>query len=121
MTVAPQTRLQESNIGLRIDIVVARAVCWITRAEPMSPEMHYFLSDRYGRLARIYSRRGKKSRAQRFDEKAAYHFALSGVDEPPPAAASAMAVPRPPSFTWAVGRPGSSERRRNRKGVDGDF
>ncbi len=93
---------------LRFDIGSILALVWIanpTGRKHLNPEVHLYLADRYGRLARHYQLRGNPRRAARFDSKAEHHFELGGGYPPRPAVAMAMAIPKPPIFLDAVARP----------------
>jgi hypothetical protein len=68
----------------------------------LAPEVHLYFYDRYWRLALHHERRGHREKARRLRVKAAEHYAHTGHDGPPFAAALAMPVPRPPLFTRAV-------------------
>lgn len=104
----PQAQL--SIWRLRYDVVSTRALVGlfggVTR-DDLNPDVHVFLADRYGRLARCASRRGARRRADRLFQKAAWHSARGGFDDFPRAAAMAMPVPRPLLFVDArAGGPG---------------
>lgn len=74
----------------------AWAFVWVAHPSgerALRPEVHLFLADRYGRLARHHGRLGHKARASSLDRKAEEHFRLGG-GQPPPAVAMAMARPR---------------------------
>ena len=71
----------------------------------LRPEVHLFLADRYGRLAEHHRKAGHHRRALVLDRKAEEHLRLGGGDEPPPAVAVAMPVPRSPVPVDAIGRP----------------
>jgi hypothetical protein len=117
-----QAGSEPSPWALRLDIASTRVLLWLARpseSRPLRPEVHLFLADRYGRLARVHARSGRRELARRSDEKAAHHFRLGGGEWPPPAVAVAMAIPRHPLFTDARGiyvvgtpvRPGDPARR----------
>jgi len=93
---------------LRLDIMWTHALIWLadpTRSKQLDSEVHLYLADRYGRLARWYDRAGRKGRAAKYDDLAEYHFRVGGGLEPPPAVAVAMPIPRPALFTRAVAGP----------------
>jgi hypothetical protein len=96
----------------RADLITALPLVWIASRgglhEP-PPEVHFYLYDRYARLAEHHRRRGHRWRAARLREKAEAHFRRSGYKGPPFAAALAMPVPRPPILTRAV----ATDRRRD--------
>jgi hypothetical protein len=90
---------------LRFDIGSALALVWIanpTGRRRLNPDVHLYLADRYGLLARHHRHRGNRRRATRFEKKAERHFELGGGDPPRPAAAVALAIPRTPTFVDAV-------------------
>ena len=92
---------------LRWDVASTKALEWLVHPavlEVTHPEVHLFLADRYGRLARYHSRRGHSRRANELDLKAAKHFRLGGGYEPPPAIAAAVGRPRPWEIVDAVSR-----------------
>src|SRR5471032_1784407 len=62
------------------------------------PEIHLFLADRYERLAAVHDLRGHARRACELADKAEWHYAEGGFDNPPRAAAMAMPRPRPSVF-----------------------
>ncbi len=98
----------DSPWRLRFDIASTLALAWLvnpTGERELKPEVHYYLADRYGRLARELRRRGKTERAARFVKKAEHHYRLSGGDEPPPAVAVAMPIPRAPVVVDASTHP----------------
>lgn len=93
-------------MALRADVAWGRALLALAR-DDARPELHYFLFDRYFRLAEHHRRRGREARADRLRRVAEWHLERGG-HEPPPAvaAAAALPVPRRPALTWAVaGRP----------------
>lgn len=90
---------------LRFDIGSTLALVWIANPSGrrlLNPEVHLYLADRYGWLARHHRVRGNTRRAARLERKAERHFALGGGDPLRPAAARAMPIPRPPTFVDAV-------------------
>jgi hypothetical protein len=90
---------------LRLDIAWTRAFIWVAdpmRNQQLNPEVHLYLADRYGRLAKWYDRAGCRAKARLYDDLAEYHFRTGGGLEPPPAVAAVMPVPKPPLFTRAV-------------------
>jgi hypothetical protein len=92
---------------LRWDLVSTRVLVWLvhpTEDRVLRPEVHLFLADRYGRLARQHARLGHTRRASELDQKAESHFRLGGGIEPPPAVSMAMALPRPRVLVDAVAR-----------------
>jgi hypothetical protein len=98
---------EESIPKLYADLTWVLTLLWIAKAgrpgEPR-PQVHYYLGDRYWRLAEQYRRKGSTEKAQRLQVKAEYHLKASGWDRPPPAAAAmAMPIPRRPTFTEAIG------------------
>jgi hypothetical protein len=78
-------------------------------------DSHLFFYHRYSELADYHRQKGHTAKADRLDAIAEAHYqAAPGDDEPPPAEAMAMPVPRPPIKTTAVSttqvRRGSTER-----------
>jgi len=67
-------------------------------------DVHFYVGDRYWHLAEHYEKRGWIKTAKRFRLQAEHHLRLSGWNDTPPAVAVAMEVPRPPTFTKAIGR-----------------
>jgi hypothetical protein len=100
-----RTRDDPSPWRLRFDIGSTLALVWIadpTGRRPLNPDVHLYLADRYGRLARHHRLRGNTRRAAPLENKAERHFELGGGDAPRPAAAMAMPIPRPLTFVDAV-------------------
>ena len=96
-----------SGWWLRYDLLSVRLMLLLVGAiaqEDLRPEVHLYLGDRYERLARHLARRGLNARATRLSDKARWHYARSGLDDFPRAAAMAMPVPRPRIFTDARGK-----------------
>jgi hypothetical protein len=96
---------RDSPWQLRYDLASAWALLWVAsagRRGDWKSEVHFFLADRYGRLARYYSKRGNARKARRFADKAAWHYQAGGP-EPPQAAAMALPVPEAPRRVEAVG------------------
>jgi hypothetical protein len=92
---------------LRWDVACTRVLVWLARpseSRVLRPEVHLFLADRYGRLARWHERLGHSRRAIELDQKADEQFRLGGGYEPPPAVAMAMPIPRPTVFVDVVAR-----------------
>ena len=97
-----------SPLRLRWDIASTRALVWFAHPailQVLSPEAHLLLADRYGLLACYHRRVGHEKRARKLDVKAGEHFRLGGGHWPPPAAAMAMAQPRPWQIVDAIARP----------------
>ena len=93
---------------LRWDLATTHVLVWIARPsveKELRPEVHLFLADRYGRLARHHQRLGHVKRAIELNQKAEEYCRLGGWNEPPPAVAMAMPVPRPRLLVDAVARP----------------
>ena len=66
-------------------------------------DSHLFFFDRYSDLADYHRARGRTAKAERLAAIAEAHYqAAPGDDDPPEAAAMAMAPPRPPVHTNAV-------------------
>lgn len=99
-------KVPESTVWqLRWDVATTKALEWLIHPAVLKvthPEVHLFLADRYGLLARYHRHHGNRRRAQELDLKAAQHFRLGGGDEPPRAVAVAMGRPRPWKFVDAV-------------------
>jgi hypothetical protein len=92
---------------LRYDLLSVRAMLLLVGGighEDLTPEVHLYLADRYERLADHLDRRGSHGRARRLSDKAHWHHAQAGFDDFPRAAAMAMPVPRPRTFTDARGK-----------------
>ena len=90
---------ERSPWRLRFDIGSTLALVWIanpTGRKPLNPDVHHYLADRYGLLARYHRNRGSRRRAARLERKAERHFDLGGGDPTRPAAAMAMPIPRSP-------------------------
>jgi hypothetical protein len=94
---------------LRWDVASTHVLVWLARPSEtrvLRPEVHFFLADRYGRLARHHQRLGHVRRAIELDQKAEEQFRLGGGCEPPPAVAMAMPAPRPRVLVDVVARAG---------------
>jgi len=87
------------------EVVCAPLDFWLARIAGGDTErdVHFYVGDRYWRLAEHYERRGWLKTAQRFRLQADHHLRLSGSNDTPPALAVAMNVPRPPILTKAIG------------------
>ena len=99
---------QPSALHLRWDIASTWALVRFVSplgSRALRPEVHLFLADRYGRLAEHHRKAGHHRRALVLERKAEEHLRLGGGDEPPPAVAVAMPVPRSPVPVDAIGRP----------------
>jgi hypothetical protein len=97
---------EESLWKLHTDLAWVLALLWVaqlSRSGKPKPEVHYYLGERYWRLSEKYRARGFAKRAQRLRARAERHLRASGWDPLPPAAAMAMPVPKPPTFTEAIG------------------
>ena len=95
-----------SALRLRYDLLSVRVMLLLVgsiRHEDLKPDVHLYLGDRYERLADHHARRGLRARARRLSDRARWHYAQAGFDDPPKAAAMAMPVPRPRIFTDARG------------------
>jgi len=101
-----KTMAEESTLKLHTDIAWVLALLWVAKArrggEPQ-PQVHYYLGDRYLRLAERYKVMGSLRRARLLREKGERHLRASGWDPRPPAAAMAMPIPKRPTFTEAIG------------------
>ena len=98
---------EPSPLRLRWDIASRRTLVWFAHPamlQALYPDAHLFLADRYGLLALYHRRLGHEKRAQKLDATAARYFCLGGGHWPPPAAAMAMAAPRPWQIVDAVAR-----------------
>ena len=92
---------------LSLDLLSAHALVWVAsigREAELTREAHVYFFDRYRRLAECHRSRGRVAKARRAQAKADEHWRLSGGDEPPYAAAMAMARPRQFIRTDAVSR-----------------
>ena len=93
---------------LRYDLFTVHALLRAAQAfsagSQPRPEIHLFLADRYERLSIVHQRRGNSVRARELADKAEWHYAEGGFDDPPRAAAMGMPRPRPPVFTDARAR-----------------
>lgn len=95
---------------LRWDVASTHMLVWLAHPSAtrvLRPEVHLFLADRYGRLARHHQRLGHARRASELDRMAEEQFRLGGGGEPPPAVALAMPVPRAQVLVDAIARTGS--------------
>ena len=97
----------ESVFRLRLDLTIALALLVVAKAgrpgRP-NPDVCFYLGDRYQHLAEHYRRRRKYKKANLLRRKAKFYLAGSGSDpEPPYTAATAMPVPKRPSFVAAIG------------------
>ena len=104
--VTPRSVKEDAVWPLRQELLWAHALVWIAqhaRGGELLPEVHLFFADRYGRLARCYSRRGNTRKARLYDDLAAFHWNASGPNQPE-ANAAVMPVPARPSLTRAVAR-----------------
>jgi hypothetical protein len=113
-----RTKAQANSVWkLRADLASARALLWVagagSRGEP-TPEVHLYLYDRYWRLAQHHEHAGHARRAAALRRKAELHYAQSGHDGPPYAAALALPSTRPSVLTSAIGRPAERRARRAR-------
>jgi len=80
-------------------------------------DSHLFFFDRYSELADYHRRNGRSAKADRLTAIAEAHFrAAPDDDEPPDAAAMAMPVPLPPTFTDAVSAAGVRKGRSATRG-----
>ena len=97
---------QDSTLKLHGEVVCAPFDLWLARiaGNETEREVHFYVGDRYWRLAEHYERRGWTKTAKRFRLQAEHHLRLSGWNDPPPAVALAMEVPRRPTLTKAIGR-----------------
>ena len=99
----------------RSEIALVRTALFLIGAphalEP-SPEQHHFFFDRYLRLSHYHRQHGHTARATHLFAKARRHWIAFDPDDPPPAMAAVMPIPRPPIFTWAVATEGEQQRTR---------
>jgi hypothetical protein len=92
---------------LRWDVASTLALVWLVNPvgnRTLRPEVHLFLADRYGRLARHHQGLGHTKRALELERKAERHCGLGGWFEPPPAVAVAMPQRGPAVALDAVAR-----------------
>ena len=102
----PRPGKNETIWRLRQELLWAKALVWMAqqaRGGQLLPEVHLYFADRYGRLARCYSRRGNQRRARVYDDLAAFHWNASGPN-PTKTKAATMPIPTRPTFTRAVAR-----------------
>ena len=94
-----------SVLKLHSEVVCAPFDLWLARIAggEIEREVHFYVGDRYWRLAEHYERLGWTKTAKRFRLQAEHHL-RSRWNDTPPAVAVAMEVPRPPTFTKAIGR-----------------
>jgi len=97
---------RSSILKLHGDLACAPLDLWLARIADSNTErdVHFYVGDRYWRLAEYYENRGWRKTAKRLRLQAEHHLRLSGWNDTPPAVAVAMEVPRPPTFTKAIGR-----------------
>jgi hypothetical protein len=101
----------DSLWALRADLLSAKLLAWIAtvgRDADLSDEAHFYFADRYWRLAKQQSRRGREARASVLRDKADAHYQAAGGDDDGPPYAAAMAMPRPRQWTLTDAR---SDRR----------
>jgi|SRR5712692_5263130 len=92
---------ERTSWQLRYDIAFVRFIAWLVRLThggQLSPQTHFYLYDRYWRLAKCHEAWGHPKRAETLKSVALGHWEASGYDEPPPSAALAMPVPRPMTY-----------------------
>jgi len=90
---------------------VARALVYVVAAAgegggPFRPEVWTYFAQAYRDLAVCYEELDKTDLAMNLRDLADRYFRAGnfpGGDDPPPAAALAMPIPRPPLFTIAIG------------------
>src|SRR6266568_4063490 len=89
-----------SVLKLHSEVVCAPFDLWLARlaGRETEREVHFYVGDRYWRLAEHYERLGWTKTAERFRLQAEHHLRLSGWNDIPPAVAVAMEVPRPPTL-----------------------
>jgi hypothetical protein len=97
---------RSSVLKLHGEVLCAPLDLWLARIAGGDTErdVHFYVGDRYWRLADHYEKRGWTKTAKRYRSQAERHLRLSGWNDTPPAVAMAMEVPRPPTFIWAIGR-----------------
>ena len=97
---------QISVLKLRYDVFWAPFDFWLARIAggDWDREVHLYVGDRYWRLADLCEKRGSIETANRYRLRAEHHLLLGGWNDTPPAVAMAMEVPRPLTFTKAIGR-----------------
>lgn len=109
VTMEALVQKEPSAWRLRWDVGSTHVLLWLANPSGehvVRPEVHLFLADRYGWLARHHRRLDHVGRAKDLDHKAEEHFRLGGSCEPPPAVAVAMPHPRRRGLVEAVARMG---------------
>jgi hypothetical protein len=85
-----------AHVCLLLDVVSIRILVWAFGRDGELLDSHLFFFDRYSDLADYHRQYGRIAKADRLAVIAeAYYQAAPGDDEPSPAAAMAMALPRP--------------------------
>ena len=92
-----------AHARLLLDVVSMKIFVWMFGHDGELLDSHLFFFDKYSDLAVYHRQQGRIPRADRLAAIAeAYFRAAPDDDEPPEAAAMAMAVPRPMTSTNAV-------------------
>jgi hypothetical protein len=92
-----------AHARLLLDVVSMKIFVWMFGHDGELLDSHLFFFDKYSDLADYHRQQGRIPRADRLAAIAeAYFRAAPDDDEPPEAAAMAMAVPRPMTSTNAV-------------------
>ena len=94
-------------LQLRWQLAWAVVLLWVAgagRTGEAKPEVHLYLADLHYRLADAYRSAGRLQAAAREERLANKHAENGPPPEPRPAAAMAMGVPQPPTFTDARGK-----------------
>lgn len=87
---------------LLVDILSMKLFVWALGRNGELLDSHLFFFDRYSDLADYHLLNGQTAKADRLAAIAEAYYQAAPDDEPPEAAAMAMAVPRPPVKTNAV-------------------
>ena len=91
------------HIRLLVDILSMKIFVSLFSQNGELLDSHLFFYDRYSDLADYHWLKGRRTKAERLAAIAEAHYAAApDDDEPPKAAAMAMPVPRPRTFTNAV-------------------
>ena len=82
---------------IHVDLLTARLLLALapSAASRLGAEDHRFLAVRHAQLATRWRHIGWNTRAAAHEEKAARHGRAAGADDPPPAVAVGLHVPRP--------------------------
>ena len=94
--------LLSMHVRLVCDIWSMKLFVWMLGRNGELLDSDLFFFDRYSDLADYHRSKGRAAKAARLAAIAEAHYQAAPDDEPPPAAAMAMPVPRPPVNTSAV-------------------